>query len=144
MPEHGVPAICVVTLIRRSEALQQPLDIFELQLRAEVLAEAPAQLFQDAARALHVDLARHLDGDVVAVVTPAQRPSERVGLLLGTRLAKLPRPAAGTWAHLALPLPLLHRLRHALGAAAQGFKRATLGIDGAVGIAVAEPALRLA
>src|SRR5438552_10003201 len=100
MPEHGVPAICARTLIRRSEALQQPLDIFELQLRPEVLAEATAQLFEDAARALHVDLARHLDGDVVAVIAPAQRPSERVGLLLGARLAELPGPA-GARTHLA-------------------------------------------
>ena len=36
-------------------------------------------------RALHVDLARHLDRGVVAVVTPPQGPAERVGLLLGAR-----------------------------------------------------------
>ncbi len=67
------------------EISQQPLDVFKLELRAEVLAEAPAQFFQNAPRALHVDLARHLDRGVVAVVTPAQGPAERVGLLLGAR-----------------------------------------------------------
>jgi hypothetical protein len=120
LPGHHVLAICVPTLIRRSEALQQPFDIFELELRAEVLAEAAAQFFQDATCALHVDLARHLHGDIVAVVAPAQRPPERIGLLLGARLAE-PSRLAGTRAHLALPLLLLHRLRHALGAAAQRF-----------------------
>src|SRR5262249_37053387 len=53
------------------EISQQPVDVFELELRAEVLAEAPAQFFQNAPRALHVDLARHLDRRVVAVVAPA-------------------------------------------------------------------------
>src|SRR4029450_10753066 len=70
------------------EISQQPLDIFELELRAEVLAEAPAQFFQNAPRALHVDLARHLDRGVVAVVAPAQGPAERAGVLLGARGAQ--------------------------------------------------------
>jgi hypothetical protein len=35
-------------LIRRSEALRQPFDIFELELRAEVLASGGA-ILQDAA-----------------------------------------------------------------------------------------------
>ena len=51
-----------VALERGSIILQQPLDVIELELRAEALAEALAQLFEDAAGALHVDLARHLDG----------------------------------------------------------------------------------
>src|SRR6476646_10253429 len=75
------------------EIPQQPLDVVELELRAEVLAEAPAQFFQDAPRALHVDLARHLDRSVVAVFTPAQGPPERIGLLLG---ARRPEPAGLT------------------------------------------------
>src|SRR5215831_1172939 len=67
---------------------QQPLDVVQLKLRAEVLAEASAQFFQNAARALHVDLARHLDCGVVAVVAPAQGPAKRVGVLLGARRAE--------------------------------------------------------
>src|SRR5215467_5825545 len=94
------------------EIPQQPLDVVELELRAEVLAEAPAQFFQNAARALRVDLARHLDRGVVAVLAPAQGPPERIGLLLG---ARPPEPAglalrAGTQ-HALL---LLHRLGEVL------------------------------
>src|SRR5260370_17079868 len=84
------------------EIPQQPLDVVELELRAEVLAEAPAQFFQNAPRALHVDLARYLDRGVVAVFTPAQGPPERIGLLLG---ARRPEPAA---------LPVRPRPHHAL------------------------------
>ena len=40
--------------------MQQPLDVVELELRAEVLAEAAAQLLKNAARTLNVDFARHL------------------------------------------------------------------------------------
>ena len=40
--------------------LQQPLDVIELLLRAGDVAEALAQFLDDAAGALHVDLARHL------------------------------------------------------------------------------------
>ena len=39
---------------------------------------------------------------------------------------------------------LLHRLRQTLRALAQGVERAPLGVDGAVGVALAETALRLA
>src|SRR5712692_4390478 len=102
---------------------QQPLDVVELELRAEALAEAAAQLLEDAARALHVDLARHLDRGVVAVVAPAQRPAERIGLLLRPRRPEPAGPAVGAGAHHAL---LLHRLREALGAAAQRLERAAL------------------
>src|SRR5262245_26165633 len=119
--------------IAGSEVLQQPLDVVELELRPEGFAEPAAQLFQDAAGALHVDLARHLDGGVVAVVAPAQRPSERIGLLLRAR-----RPGAARLAVGAGALLLLHHLRQALCALAHGVERAALGIDGAVGIAVAE------
>src|SRR5215831_812878 len=98
------------------EISQQPLDVFELELRAEVLAEAPAQFFQNAPRALHVDLARHLDRRVVAVVAPAQGPAERVGLLLG---AWRPEPAVRAGTQHAL---LLHRLGEVLRAPAQSFE----------------------
>src|SRR5207249_49959 len=100
------------------ETLQQPLDIFELELRAEAFAEAAAQFFEDAPRALHVDLARHLHRNVVAVVAAAQRAAERVGLLLGARPAEL-AGLARAGAHLGLSALLLHRLREALCAAAQ-------------------------
>src|SRR6476469_8661417 len=103
------------------EVAQQPLDIFELELRAEILAEAPAQLLENAPRPLYVDLPRHLDRGVVAVVAPAQRPSKRVGFLLGTRRAEPPGLAVGAGTHHAL---LLHRLGKVLGATAHGFARA--------------------
>src|SRR6476646_8831831 len=123
------------------EVAQQPLDIFELELRAEILAEAPAQFLENAPRALHVDLPRHLDRGVVAVVAPAQRPSERVGFLLGTRGAEPTGLAVGAGTHHAL---LLHRLGKVLGAPAQGFERAALRVDGAVCVALTELALGVA
>src|SRR5215471_19640496 len=123
------------------EISQQPLDVFELELRAEVLAEAPAQFFQNAPRALHVDLARHLDRGVVAVVAPAQGPAERVGLLLGAWRPEPAGPAVRAGAQHAL---LLHRLGEVLRAPAQSFERAALGIDRAVRVAFAELAFRLA
>ena len=98
--------------------LQQPLDIFEFKLRTESLTEAASQFLENAARALRVDLARHLDGDVIAIVATAQRTAERVGLLLGTRLTVAPGPATG----LALALPhalLLHLLCEVLRPTAQ-------------------------
>jgi hypothetical protein len=49
------------------------------------------------------------------------------------------RPGTGTLSHL-----LLHRLRQTLRALAQGIERAPLRVDGAVGVALAETALRLA
>ena len=123
------------------EIPQQPLDVVELELRAEVLAEAPAQFFQNAARALHVDFARHLDRGVIAVLTPAQGSPERIGLLLG---ARRPEPAglsvrAGTQHAL-----LLHRLGEVLRAAAQSFERAALGIDRPVRVAFSKLTFRLA
>src|SRR5262245_108670 len=121
-----------------SKILQQPLDIVEFELRAEAFAEAAAQLLENAARALHVDLARHLDGGVVPVVAPAQRAAERIGVLLRPRLAGT-AGLAGAGPHL-----LLHHLRQPLRALAHGVERAALGIDGALGIAVAERAFGVA
>src|ERR1700722_16603590 len=99
----------------RSIILQQPLDVIEFLLRAGEVAEAFAQFLDDAARALHVDFARNLDAGIVAIVAAAQRTAERIGILLGARLAE---PAV---AALAGPLPhlLLHRLRETLRALAQ-------------------------
>ena len=125
--------------LRGSKILQQPLDIVELELRPQRVGKALAQLFEDAARALHIDLARHLHRHVVAVVAPAQRPAERIGVVVGARL-----PGAARLTR-ALPWPaLLHLLRQVLRAAPQRFQRAALGIDRAVGIALAELALGIA
>src|SRR5690606_13012725 len=44
-----------------SAHLQQALQIVALQLGAERIAEPAADFFEDAARALGVDLVRHLD-----------------------------------------------------------------------------------
>ena len=70
-PRRGRPFRPLSSVVRFLEIPQQPLDIFELELRAEVLAEAPAQFLENAPRALHIDLARHLDRSIVAVVAPA-------------------------------------------------------------------------
>src|SRR5262249_49294757 len=130
-----------LAVFRFLEIPQQPLDIVELELRAEGLAEAPAQLLEDAPRALHVDLAWHLDRGVVAVIAPAERPAERIGLLLGARRPEPAGLAVEAGAHHAL---LLHRLGEILRTAAQRLKRAALRIDRAVGVALAELALRIA
>src|SRR6516165_10330152 len=117
-----------------SIVLQQPLDVIELFLRAGKVAEALAQFLDDAAGALHVDLARHFYRRVVAVFAPAQRPAERISVLLRARLTEAAGPAGpGTAAHL-----LLHRLRQALRTFAQGIERAALRVHRAVGIALAE------
>ena len=68
--------------------LQEPLDVVELLLRTQHVAEAAAQLLDDAACALDVDLARHLHRVVVAVFAPAQRTAKRIGVLLRARLAE--------------------------------------------------------
>src|SRR5262249_12813868 len=122
-----------------SEVLQKPLDIVELKLRPKAFAEAFAQLLQNAPRPLRVDLAGNLYSKIVAIVATAHWPSERIGVLLGTRLAAsgpAMRPRAGTL--------LLHRLRQALGAFPHGIERAPLTVDSAVGIPFAELTFRLA
>src|SRR4029077_15813719 len=123
----------------KSKALQQPLDIVELELRATALAEALAQFFQNAARTLGIDLARHLHGDVVAIFVAAQRTAERIGVLLRALLAAA-GPAIGAGAHALL----LHLLRQTLRALAHRLQRATLAVDRAFGIAVAQLAFGLA
>ena len=107
---------------RELEILEQPLDVVELELRPQRIGKAPAQLFQNAARALHVDLARHLDRDVVAIVASAQRTAERIGVAVGARLAV----AAGLAGAARALLTLLHLLRQALRAAPQRLERAAL------------------
>src|SRR5262249_19546504 len=94
-----------------------------------------AQLLENAPGALHVDLARHLHGDIVAVIVPAPRTSERIGIVAGAR----PAVRAG----LAWPLSLPWT-RHVLRAAAQRLERAALRVDCAIGIALAELGLGLA
>src|SRR5690242_9444386 len=111
-----------------SVILEQPLEVIQLELRAHALAETPAQLLEDAARALHVHLARHLHGRVVVFVTAVHGTVERIGVRLRPRLTA----AAG------LPGPLPHLLLHLLGeilrALAQRVQRAALAVDGAVGV----------
>src|SRR5580700_6089195 len=125
---------------RDSIILEQPLDVIEFLLRTADLTEALAQFLDDAAGALHVDLARHFHRGVIAVFMAAQRTAERIGVLLGTRLAEAADPS-GT---LALPHLLLHRLRQRLRTLAQSVERAALRIDGAIGIGVAKIAFGLA
>src|SRR5262249_9109204 len=92
---------------------------------------------QNATRALHVDLARHLDGGVIAVVAAGQRPAERVGVLVGSGAAHASvRARARTRAHL-----FLHRLRQPLPAASARVACAPPRSTVAAGIAVAQRAL---
>ena len=88
---------------------------------------------------MRVDLARHLHRDIVAVFTSAHRPPKRIGILLGastTVAARLAKPRTH-------PV-LLHRLRHALRTFPHGIECATLAVNRAVGVALAEFALGLA
>src|SRR5258708_30779426 len=140
-PRRGRPFRPLSSVVRFLEIPQQPLDIFELELRTEVLAEAPAQFLENAPRALHIDLARHLDRSIVAVVAPAQGPAERVGLLLG---ARQPEPAAlAVRAGTQHPL-LLHRLGERLRSSTQSFAGAALRGDGAVRVAFSQLPFRIA
>src|SRR5205085_4853078 len=121
-----------------SELAQQALDVIELELRPLRIGETPPQLIENATRALHIDLARDLHGEIVAEVVTSHRPPERVGVLLcagRTIPAGLTRSAAR---------PLLHLLRHALRAFAQGFERAALCVYGALRILFPERALGVA
>ncbi len=63
--------------------LEQPLDVVELELRPHGLAEALAQLVEDAAGALDVSLERHLHGRVVIVAAVVHLAAERIGAVLG-------------------------------------------------------------
>src|SRR5260370_2538690 len=117
---------------------QQTLDVIELELRALRGGEAPAQLLENARRALDVDLAGNFHAQIVAEIVAAHRPAERIGVLLRARRA-VATGLSGT-----APGPLLHLLGHTLGALAQGFERAALGVDRAVGILLAERALGVA
>src|SRR5690348_7076757 len=76
------------------KVFEQSFDVIEFDLRAGCLTETAAKFFENAAGALHVNLARRLYRDVVAVIAAAQRPAERIGFLLRTRgavAAGLPR-----------------------------------------------------
>src|SRR5258708_17845632 len=114
--------------------LQQALDVVEFELWPERFAEATAKFLYDPARALRVDLARHLDGGVVAVIASAQRAAERVGLLLSPT-----RTEAAGLAVVSGPLVLPHLLLKLLGkplrAPAHRVDRAALAVDAAVRIA---------
>src|SRR6478736_7867879 len=120
----------------RSIVFQQSLDVIQFELWTHRIGEAAAQFLKNAARALHVDLARHLDRlipIVASVVT--HRPPERIGFLVGPLLAA---PGLAAWAGSEREALLLQRLRQRLGAAAHRLDRATLRIDRAVGVAFAQ------
>src|SRR5262249_51598094 len=124
--------------LRRLEVPEKPLDIVELKLRPEALAETFAQLLQNAPRPLRVDLAGDLHCKIVAIVATAHWPAERIGVLLGACLPasrSAIRPGAGTL--------LLHRLRQTLGAFPHGIQRAPLAVDGAVSVPLPELTFRL-
>src|SRR5438309_3794022 len=88
--ESAIPVARALNRKLKSEIAQQTLDIIELDLRAQRIGEAAAQFLENAPRALDINLARHFYRNVVAVIAPAQRPAEWIGLLLGTRGAGAP------------------------------------------------------
>src|SRR5262249_57019385 len=73
------------SLNRSVEVLEQPLDVIEFELRAEALTEAATQLLENAAGALHVDLARYFYSHVVAVIASARRAPPRGRRVVGGR-----------------------------------------------------------
>src|ERR1700683_2432267 len=80
-----IAAMIVPGRLRRSVILQEPLDVIELLLRTQHVAKPPPQLLDNAAGALHVDLARHFHREIVAVIAAVQRPAERISIALCTR-----------------------------------------------------------
>src|SRR5262249_33077410 len=113
-----------------------PLDVVELDLRTVGIGEAPAELFEDAADAIDVDLAGDLHREVVAEFAAAQRTAERIGLVAAALLAA--GAVAPAVVRLAVTIALPHGFRQALGTLAQRLQRLALGVHGAVGIALAE------
>src|SRR3954468_6357008 len=113
-PGRSRPRVC-------SLVLEQALDVIEFELRSERLAKPAAQFFENAARPLHIDLARHLDADVAVEIAAAQRAAQRIGFRIRPRLRTAGLTGSGAHAEL-----LLHRLRQALRALAQRFERAAL------------------
>ena len=88
------------------EILEQPLEIIELDLRAQRIGEAAAQLLENAARALHVDLARHFDIGVVVIGSAVARAGGRADRSPAARAIgrcgragrdRDPCPAAAAW-----------------------------------------------
>src|SRR5581483_9324802 len=121
--------------------LQEPLDVVELDLRPRGVGEAAAQLFQNAAHPLHVHLARDHPGELIAPLTTAQGPAERIGAI-GPRLLAAHAVAEAVAGLVAVTL--LHGIRKALRALAQRFERLALRVHGGIGIALAEPAAGIA
>src|SRR6267154_1101705 len=110
--------------------LQEPLDVIELDLRPRRVGEPPAQLFENPAHALHVDLAWDLHRVIVGELVVPHRASERIGAV-GAGLL----PALGVARAVArlVAIALLQGVGEALGALAQRLQRAALRIHGAVG-----------
>src|SRR5690606_676580 len=122
---------------RISLHVEEALEVVALQLGAERVAEAPANLLEDAARPLHVYLVGHLHR--IAEVRPGggARPTERVAIGV---LAALPAFAGATVIALH---GLLHLLHHVLGAPPHRLKCATLLADSRLAIGIAQRLLGL-
>ena len=93
--------------------LQQPLDVIELDLRPRRIGETAAQLLENAADALDVDLAGNLLREIVDVAGVRQRPAERIRRAVGLPAAAVARALARLVA-----VALLHRIGQALRALA--------------------------
>src|SRR5712691_363935 len=119
------------------KVLQQPLQIIEFEPRPVRIAEPAAQFLEHAPRPLYVDLARHLDGEILAVFARAHRAAQRVGALRRTRLV------AHRLAH-AVAHPALHRFGEALRALAEILQGAALLFDRAFGVAALQRAFGVA
>src|SRR5581483_9749427 len=73
------------------EALEQPLEIFELQRLPRGLAQAPAQLLEDLSRALDVDLVGHLDAHSgIGTLRALRRPPHGIQLTICCAISRAP------------------------------------------------------
>src|SRR5947209_10920884 len=118
-------------MTENSKILQQPLDVVELDLRPRAIPQAAAELLEDAADPLGVDLAWDLDRVVIAQIAAMKGAAEGIGLIAAALLAA--GPVAGAIA-LPVAVALLHRFGHLLRTLAQGLERFALRVHGAVRI----------
>src|ERR1700728_3267906 len=106
-----------------SIVLEQPLDVVELDLGTLRVCQTPAQLFENPAHPLHIDLAGNLHRQIVAEIPPMQGSPERIARAV---VALLPA-GAGAARAVALTFAIaLHRVGQALGARRQGIQRPAL------------------
>src|SRR5581483_1586341 len=118
-------ALTIVRVLLK--ALEQALQILELERLARGLAQPPPQLLEDLARPLDVDLIGHLDADTgVGPLGALRRTPHRIAL--AARVVEAEARGHATE----------HLLGHLAGALAQLLERARLLLRGAFEVALAQ------